>query len=189
MPLLLPLSSNLQPISSRETSRSLPRSRRIQRNENEVHANSTNELPAVMSDEFPKKDDKIKADAMKTVMSWLAGNPSRRRDAKLEDKSDAATLGDPLQREDSGSTFSSAPEGERWRQDLPRQDALNVHETILKYLRGSARAPIVSAHDLAALITRTCTDAFNQYTVPLDFQFFDFFERSIGAVVSIKMRK
>jgi hypothetical protein len=65
-----------------------------------------------------------------------------------------------------------------------RDDPLDVHQTILRYLKGSARAPITTIYDLANLITHSCANVFDQYSVPDAFQFLDFFERSIGNIVS-----
>jgi hypothetical protein len=84
----------------------------------------------------------------------------------------------------SGPTSSIEQENKRRRQAFLQEDPLNVHQTILKNLYGLARAPITSAYDLAMLITSSCVDVFDQYKIPPDFQFFDFFESSIGAVVS-----
>lgn len=68
-----------------------------------------------------------------------------------------------------------------------KQDPLNVHQLILKHLQGSARKPITTVSELAILITDSCVGLFDQYQIPDEFQFFDFFERSIGAVVSFKL--
>lgn len=65
-----------------------------------------------------------------------------------------------------------------------RDDPLDVHQTILRYLKGSARSPITTIYDLANLITNCCANTFDQYSVPDAFQFLDFFERSIGNIVS-----
>ena len=62
-------------------------------------------------------------------------------------------------------------------------DPLDVHQTILRYLKGPARAPITTIYDLANLISNSCANVFDQYSVPDAFQFLDFFERSIGNIV------
>lgn len=67
---------------------------------------------------------------------------------------------------------------------IEQDDPLNVHQMILRNMQGATRAPITSAYDLANLITNTCADVFDQFKTPPDFQFFDFFERSIGDLVS-----
>ncbi|KAK2760347.1 hypothetical protein FQN54_002416 [Arachnomyces sp. PD_36] len=74
-------------------------------------------------------------------------------------------------------------EERRGRLGLLHADPLNVHQMILKYLQGSARPPVTSAYDMATIITDTCVNVFDQYQVPDEYQFFDFFERSIGAVI------
>jgi len=63
-------------------------------------------------------------------------------------------------------------------------DPLDVQQTILRYLKSSARAPITTTYELANLITNSCANVFDQYSVPDAFQFLDFFERSIGNIVS-----
>lgn len=71
---------------------------------------------------------------------------------------------------------------------IPLQsDPLDVYQMILKILQRSDDRgdPISSVHDLANLITNSCLDVFDTYKVPSEFQFFDFFERSIRAAVSI----
>lgn len=54
---------------------------------------------------------------------------------------------------------------------------------VLKHLRQPFRAPVTSAYDLATLITDSCVSVFDPLRVPDEFQFLDFFERSICAVV------
>lgn len=73
---------------------------------------------------------------------------------------------------------------ERRRLALLKRDPLNVHQMILSHIGLKTRDPLTSAHDLAHLITSFCVGLFDQYRVPDEYQFFDFFERSIGAVVS-----
>ncbi|PMD66047.1 uncharacterized protein K444DRAFT_701550 [Hyaloscypha bicolor E] len=53
----------------------------------------------------------------------------------------------------------------------------------LNHLTLSSRTPIASVYDLATLITDCCANVFDQYHIPDEFQFLDFFERFIGAVV------
>lgn len=64
------------------------------------------------------------------------------------------------------------------------QFATTLQQTILRYLKSSARAPIMTIYELANLITNSCANVFDQYSVPDAFQFLDFFERSIGNIVS-----
>jgi hypothetical protein len=54
----------------------------------------------------------------------------------------------------------------------------------LNHLTLSSKTPIASVYDLATLITDCCANVFDQYHIPDEFQFLDFFERFIGAVVS-----
>jgi hypothetical protein len=64
------------------------------------------------------------------------------------------------------------------------EDLLDVHQKILNHLRGSARPPITSVYDMASLIADSCANVFDPYRIPDEYQFFDFFESSIGRLVS-----
>lgn len=70
------------------------------------------------------------------------------------------------------------------RPRLIEDDPLDIHQIVLKQLTESSRQPVTSVYSLANIITNTCAKAFDQYQVPEDFQFFDFFEISISTVVS-----
>jgi hypothetical protein len=85
---------------------------------------------------------------------------------------------------DGANTGPSSVEERKKRLALLEQDPLNVHQMILKHLQGEARAPITSVYELAKIITDSCVNLFDPYQAPDEFQFFDFFERSIGDVVS-----
>jgi hypothetical protein len=78
----------------------------------------------------------------------------------------------------------ASPEKERTWPSLIQDDPLNVHQKIVKSLRDSGRNPITSVHHLANLITTCCVNVFDQHQIPEEFQFFEFFDRSIGIVVS-----
>jgi hypothetical protein len=87
--------------------------------------------------------------------------------------------------EDAGSMRSKSSSTKN--PETPRvigNDELDVLEMILLYLKGSARAPVTTVYDMANLITVSCANVFDQYSVPDAFQFLDFFERSIGNIVS-----
>ncbi|KAK7974381.1 hypothetical protein PG989_016229 [Apiospora arundinis] len=62
--------------------------------------------------------------------------------------------------------------------------ALNVHRKIIKHLNLPNRAPIKSAYELAILAANYCTAVFDPNQTPEQFQFFDFFERSITRAAS-----
>jgi hypothetical protein len=81
-----------------------------------------------------------------------------------------------------GPTASAAEK--RKRLALLRQDPLNVHQKVLKHLQSPMRPPITSIYDVASLVVHSCINVFDQYQVPDEFRFFEFFERSIGVVVS-----
>jgi hypothetical protein len=112
------------------------------------------------------------------VPDWILGGrsktkPSRNEKSRKERKFDFIVESRP-----------SSAEEKRRRSAFLQTDPLNVHQSILKYLQGSARPPVTSVYDIATIIADTCVNVFDQYQVPDDYQFFDFFERSIGIVVS-----
>jgi hypothetical protein len=134
-----------------------------------------------------KSKSRVRSDPSKGVLAWVAGGSSKNKKGKAHGKDFVHHFfapGAPEGNKSSRPTSSIEREEKRRRQTFLQQDPLNVHQTILKNLQGSARAPITSVYDLAKLITSSCVDVFDQYRIPPDFQFFDFFERSIGAVVS-----
>ncbi|KAI0183369.1 hypothetical protein EV127DRAFT_447236 [Xylaria flabelliformis] len=59
---------------------------------------------------------------------------------------------------------------------------LNIRHNISRYLRRATRAQIKSPHELANLIVNHCANVFADHDIPAEYQFFDFFERSIGRV-------
>ncbi|CZR67992.1 uncharacterized protein PAC_17891 [Phialocephala subalpina] len=61
-------------------------------------------------------------------------------------------------------------------------DPLNVHQMVLKFLKNPAREPITSIYDLAGVITDCTASVFDPFRISDEFQFLDFFERSIGSV-------
>ncbi|OAX78170.1 hypothetical protein ACJ72_07526 [Emergomyces africanus] len=83
----------------------------------------------------------------------------------------------------AGGSSGNSSYVERRRRALLKRDPLNVHQMILSHIGLKTRDPLTSAHDLAHLITSFCIDLFDKYRVPDEYQFFDFFERSIGAVI------
>lgn len=76
--------------------------------------------------------------------------------------------------------------GQRRPSVLLKDDAslLDIHQRLLAHLGLSRRAPVTSVFQLAHTITTFCIDTFDPHLVPEDYQFLDFFERSIGNVVS-----
>ncbi|PGH07632.1 hypothetical protein GX51_01641 [Blastomyces parvus] len=84
---------------------------------------------------------------------------------------------------DESSSNSGQSSIEKRRLAFLKRDPLNVHQMILSHIGLKTRDPLTSAQDLAQLITSFCTGLFDQYRVPDEYQFFDFFERSIGAVI------
>jgi hypothetical protein len=138
----------------------------------ETH-NETNIL--VNLDEIKSKE-KGKNDTS-SFLAWMAG--------KKKGRKDSIDAGFPIREpKDSRPTSSIEQEEKRRRQAFLQLDPLNVQQTILKHLQGTTRAPITSVYGLANLITNSCADVFDQFKTPPEFQFFDFFERSIGTLVS-----
>jgi hypothetical protein len=124
-----------------------------------------------------KSKDKGKNDPP-SFLAWMAGK-------KKKGRKDSIDAGFPLRKtRDSRPTSSIEQEERKKRRAFLQLDPLNVQQTILKHLQGTTRAPLTSAYDLANLVTNSCADVFDQFKSPPEFQFFDFFERSIGALVS-----
>ncbi|OJD27330.1 hypothetical protein ACJ73_01282 [Blastomyces percursus] len=84
---------------------------------------------------------------------------------------------------DESNSSSGQSSIEKRRLALLKRDPLNVHQMILSHIGLKTRDPLTSAQDLAQLIASFCIGLFDQYSVPDEYQFFDFFERSIGAVI------
>jgi len=122
---------------------------------------------------------KSKASGGNNLFEFLGGKKkaSTRKDKVVRDSNDDASFDRQLK-----SRASSADERRR-RLAFLQNDPLNIHQIIMKHLQGSARAPITSVYDLANLITDSCVNLFAQDQAPEEFQFFEFFERSISSVV------
>ncbi|KFY46224.1 hypothetical protein V494_00546 [Pseudogymnoascus sp. VKM F-4513 (FW-928)] len=63
-----------------------------------------------------------------------------------------------------------------------QDDPLNVHHAVLNHLKQPVREPITSAYDLAGIIADSCASVFDPFRITDEFQFLDFFERSISVV-------
>jgi hypothetical protein len=131
---------------------------------------------------------KKKAEPSSGMLEWMAGKSVKGSRSKSKRSPDVALAdnADHLRTERDrmlNSPASSTAEKKK-RLALLRQDPLNVHQKILKHLQSSTRRPITSIYDVASLVVHSCIDVFDQYQVEEEFQFFDFFERSIGVVVS-----
>ena len=126
---------------------------------------------------------KEKSEPPKGVLGWMVRSSGKKIKAKTDRKDFIVHSFSGGDIKNSRPSSSIEQEEKRRRQAFLQQDPLNIHQTILKTLQGSARAPVTSVYDLANIIRNSCVDAFDQYKIPPDFQFFDFFERSIGAVV------
>ncbi|EEH19036.2 hypothetical protein PABG_01355 [Paracoccidioides brasiliensis Pb03] len=122
------------------------------------------------------------------VLGWMAGKKAKagniRKDSQIRTQKwrESLVVEEPWYRY-AGSGSSRSSTIERRRLALLKRDPLNVHQMILSHIGLKARDPLTTAHDLAHLITEFCIGLFDQYRVPDEYQFFDFFERSIGAVI------
>ncbi|KAG9229895.1 hypothetical protein BJ875DRAFT_386354 [Amylocarpus encephaloides] len=68
---------------------------------------------------------------------------------------------------------------QRWQQ--PKNDPLNVLDSIIEDINDKTREPIESVHDLAMLVTSRCSGVFDRHRMgDDDYQFLDMFESSIG---------
>ncbi|KAH8679781.1 ankyrin [Tricladium varicosporioides] len=68
---------------------------------------------------------------------------------------------------------------ERWQQ--PRNDPLNVLDSIIEDINDKTRDPVSSVYDLAMIITNRCSAVFDRHRMgDEDYQFLDMFESSIG---------
>jgi hypothetical protein len=72
-----------------------------------------------------------------------------------------------------------------YRKQAPLNSPLDVRQAILKYLNKQDRDAITSVHQMAEVIIGSCANLFNTHQVSNEFQFLDFFERSIGTVVCL----
>ena len=76
-------------------------------------------------------------------------------------------------------------QNERISPETHNRRPLNVHQNIFRYLHQTVRAQIKSPYELASLIMNQYANVFADHDVPAEYQFFDFFERSIGNVVCV----
>lgn len=68
---------------------------------------------------------------------------------------------------------------QRWQQ--PRNDPLNVLDSIIEDINSKTRDPVTSVYDLAMIITNRCSGVFDRHRMGADeYQFLDMFESSIG---------
>lgn len=68
---------------------------------------------------------------------------------------------------------------QRWQQ--PRNDPLNVLDSIIEDINSKTRDPVASVHDLAMIITNRCSGVFDRHRMgDEEYQFLDMFESSIG---------
>jgi len=113
------------------------------------------------------------------VLGWVAGSKKRRQPA--QQRADGS-LGTRSQNSNYDENHGSArklwgptEDANRKRRSFLKHDPLNVHQMILKYLQGSVRPPITSVQEMANLVVGICVNVFDQYRVPDEYQFFEFF--------------
>jgi Mg2+ and Co2+ transporter CorA len=69
--------------------------------------------------------------------------------------------------------------GQRWQQ--PRNDPLNVLDSIIEDINSKTRDPVISVYDLAMIVTNRCSGVFDRHRMGNDeYEFLDMFESSIG---------
>ncbi|CAL3973628.1 unnamed protein product [Diplocarpon coronariae] len=69
---------------------------------------------------------------------------------------------------------------QRWQQ--PKNDPLNVLDSVIEDINSKTREPVKSVYDLAMIITGRCTGVFDRHRMGDDeYQFLDMFESSIGS--------
>ncbi|KAE9368720.1 hypothetical protein N431DRAFT_63393 [Stipitochalara longipes BDJ] len=70
---------------------------------------------------------------------------------------------------------------QRWQQ--PKNDPLNVLDTVIEDINSKTREPVKSVYDLAMTISNRCSGVFDRHRMgDEDYQFLDMFESSIGNV-------
>jgi hypothetical protein len=70
---------------------------------------------------------------------------------------------------------------QRWQQ--PKNDPLNVLDSVIEDINSKTRDPVASVYDLAMIITNRCSGVFDRHLMgDEDYQFLDMFESSIGNV-------
>ena len=68
---------------------------------------------------------------------------------------------------------------QRWQQ--PRNDPLNVLDSVIEDINSKTREPVKSVYDLAMIITSRCSGVFDRHRMgDEEYQFLDMFESSIG---------
>ena len=68
---------------------------------------------------------------------------------------------------------------QRWQQ--PKNDPLNVLDSVIEDINSKTREPVKSVYDLAMIITSRCSGVFDRHRMgDEDYQFLDMFESSIG---------
>ncbi|EGC42775.1 ankyrin repeat protein [Histoplasma capsulatum var. duboisii H88] len=121
------------------------------------------------------------------MLGWVTGKKPKsgfsRKDSHIRTERWRASVINEERHHRSPASSNGGSSIEKKRLALLKRDPLNVHQMILSHIGLKTRDPLRSAHDLAQLITGFCICLFDEYRVPDEYQFFDFFERSIGAVI------
>ncbi|EEH10557.1 serine/threonine-protein kinase ripk4 [Histoplasma capsulatum G186AR] len=121
------------------------------------------------------------------MLGWVTGKKPKsgfsRKDSHIRTERWRASVINEERHHRSPASSNGGSSIEKKRLALLKRDPLNVHQMILSHIGLKTRDPLRSAHDLAQLITGFCICLFDEYQVPDEYQFFDFFERSIGAVI------
>ncbi|KAK2804519.1 hypothetical protein FQN50_006594 [Emmonsiellopsis sp. PD_5] len=127
------------------------------------------------------------------LLEWMSGKISKPRVAMRDShagpqKKHSMVLEEPHLKPPSVSSSRSSSTIEKRRLESLKRDPLNALQMILGHLRVKTRDPFTSVYDLARVIADSCVGLFDPYHVPEEYQFFDFFERSIGVVIDQETR-
>ncbi|KAK2798189.1 hypothetical protein FQN51_007875 [Onygenales sp. PD_10] len=137
--------------------------------------------------------DKTKIESS-LLLEWVSGKISKpgvtKRDSHTRPQKlkQSTVVEEPRLKSPSISSSRSSSTIEKRRLESLKRDPLNVLQMILGHLRLKTRDPFTSVYDLARLIVDSCVGLFDPYHAPDEYQFFDFFERSIGAVIDQETR-
>ncbi|EHK96310.1 putative Ankyrin-3 [Glarea lozoyensis 74030] len=136
--------------------------------------------PKIGSDNATPKNSKEQRKATYLHQSKAPRSPSAsgRRDAPLMLKENIVMV-DQLWMWVLGKDLVVTSFPQRWQQ--PKNDPLNVLDSIIEDINDKTRDPVKSVYDLAMIVTSRCTGVFDRHRMgDEDYQFLDMFESSIG---------
>ncbi|KAI0592859.1 hypothetical protein F4775DRAFT_60436 [Biscogniauxia sp. FL1348] len=128
---------------------------------------------------IPEPDGQRVQSKSKAQASWIRNRNTKRTRHWVAELALSFQQPKPTRHGEPSWTGNVSDDTEDYNVDM-KYRPLNVQHNIFRYLRTPSRAPISSTHELASVITNHCADVFDHHDIPSDYQFFDFFERSIG---------